>query len=467
MFWETFSPTRLISFDTDLIDFNYMKVGSVSEPYILKVSNNSNEDMNVKFIFEKPINLSNLIQTINIFHSENTVFFTQPEEQIIPKQSSAEFKVYFKPNKKEYYFYENLPCQATIINSFNPFSTINPKNKLLNINKNKLSDFGKNMITQKFGIKKVLFNETKKSSMIKSYTVFGNNESKNFENTSFSPSKMNKNFVNIQPTIEPPISLYISVIGHSFPPGTQIFMPMYEFSPKKEIYFPPTSIHQSLYQTLKIENKNDTPLFYKINPDPQNIFRVHNKYGLISSKSFHLICLEFSPKDTTVYRFPLHIIFNHDSTNTKTIMLNGLCTDPVIEIEGVKDEIYFAPCYVGIKTKRNIILKNLSPIKIKDLIKIDNMVNGILEVDENNFEMELNSIKNVEFGLIPDKNGEISAHILITAERVYDPSNENIGIYNPGNFENKKNKLEFDKRIFRREINALGRGSDGELSIKP
>ena len=468
MFWEVFSPTRLISFETDLIDFNYMQVGSVSEPYILKVNNNSNEDMNVKFIFEKPINLSNLIQTINIFHSENTVFFTQPEEQIIPKQSSAEFKVYFKPNQKEFYFYENLPCQATIINPINTLSTTSQKNKLLNINKNKLSDFGKNLISKKSEIKPSIFNQTKKSSLLKSYTIFGNNnESKTFENMAFSPKELNKTNTNLKKYVEPPITLYLSMVGHSFPPGTQIFMPMYEFSPKKEIFFPPTSINQSLYQTLKIENKNDTPLFYKITPDPQNIFRVHNKYGLIASKSFHLICLEFSPKDTTVYRFPLHIIFNHDSSNTKTIMLNGLCTDPVIELEGVKDEIYFAPCYVGIKTKRNIIIKNLSPIKIKVTIKIDNMVNGLLEVDENVFEMDLNSIKKIEFGLTPNKTEEISAHILITAERIYDPSNENIGIYNPENIENKKKQLTFDKRLFSKEINVLGRGSDGDLSIKP
>ena len=468
MFWEKYSPTRLISFETDLIDFNYMQVGSVSEPYILKVNNNSNEDMNVKFIFDKPINLNNLIQTINIFHSENTVFFTQPEEQIIQKKSSAEFKVYFKPNKKEYYFFENLPCQATIINQANSFTTINQKNRLLNINKSKLSDFGKIMTNKKSNIKNTLFNESKKSNMLKSYTIFNNNESKNFESLAFSPKGgITKKNYNLMPKVEPPISLYISMVGHSFPPGTQIFMPMFEFSPKKEIFFPPTSIHQSLYQTLKIENKNDTPLFYKITPDPQNIFRVHNKYGLIPSKSFHLICLEFSPKDTTVYRFPLHIIFNHDVSNTKTIMLNGLCTDPVIEIEGVKDEIYFAPCYVGIKTKRKIIIKNLSPIRIKVNIKIDHMINGILEVDEDNFEMELNSIKNVEFGLIPNKNDEISAHILITAERIYDPSNENIGIYNPENYENKKEHLLFDRRIFKREINVLGRGSNGDISIKP
>ena len=475
MFWEPNSKTRLISFETDFIDFNYMKVGSVSEPYILKVNNNSNEDMKVKFIFEKPINLNNLIQTINIFHSEDTVFFTQPEEQIIPKNSSADFKVYFKPNQKEFYFYLNLPCQATIINSssnysFNSTLPLTQRNKLIDINKNKLSDFGKIMANKNMKMKATPFNT--KSTLLSSFYA-NKTESKNFEGT-LSPRGLTKsNFHTktesnlIKQCQEPPITLFISLVGHSFPPGTQIFMSMYELTPKKEMYFPPTSINQSLYQTLKIENKNDTPLFYKISPDPKNIFRIHNKYGLIASKSFHLICIEFSPKDTTIYRFPLNIIFNHDSLNKKTIMLNGLCTDPVIEIEGIKNEIYFPPCYVGIKTKKHINIKNLSPIKIKVNIKIDNMVNGILEVDESSFDMDLNSIKKLELSLTPDKTKEISAHIIITAERIYDPSNENIGIYNPENFDGKRNIVSFDKRLFTREINVVGRGSDGDLSIKP
>ena len=90
------------------------------------------------------------------------------------------------------------------------------------------------------------------------------------------------------------------------------------------------------------------------------------------------------------------------------------------------------------------------------------MNNGILEIDENNFDMDLNAIKKVEFSLIPQKNEEINAHIIITAERVYDPSEENIGIYNP-----KNTKNEFDKRIFSREINVLGLGSNGDIRIEP
>ena len=219
---------------------------------------------------------------------------------------------------------------------------------------------------------------------------------------------------------DPPVTLNVSLVGHSFPPGTQIFMPMYELNPKREIFFPPTSINQSLYQTLKIENKNDTPLFYKIIQDPTNVFRVHNKNGLIPSKSFHLICIEFSPKEATVYRFPLRIIFNHDSESSKTLILNGLCTDPVIDIEGVKNEMYFAPTYVGIKTKKIIKIKNLSPITILVKIKIDTMVNGLLEVEENEFEMGTNLIKNVAFYMTPEKNDEVKAHVSITAEKKLD-----------------------------------------------
>jgi hypothetical protein len=306
---------------------------------------------------------------------------------------------------------------------------VNIKNKskqqLSDINKNQLSDFGKEMVTHSID-----FNASKNklkslnSNVNKSIELNANNSLKNY--------------------FDPPVTQCLSIVGHSFPPGTQIFMPMFELNPKKEMFFPPTTINQSLYQTLKIENKNDTPLFYKITPDPLGIFRVHNKYGLIPSKSFHLVCVEFSPKDTTVYRFPLRIIFNHDSQNMKTVMINGLCTDPVIEVEGIQNEMYFPPSYVGIKTKKTVKIKNLSPIKILVKIKIDRMQNGVVEVDEDYFEMGTNLIKKIDFFMTPTKTEEVNAHVTITCERVYDPSSENVGIYNP---ENKYEKEEEKKRV--------------------
>ena len=468
MFWEAFSNTRLISFNTDLIDFNFVHSGTVSEPQILTVNNNSNEDMKVKFIYDKPVNLNNLIKSLNIFNSENTIFFTIPEEKIIPANSSAEFKVYFKPKKSEAYYFSALPCQASFISSKEKTNAtieitkkliktkkIKNRQQLSDINKEQLSEFGKEIVNQSVALNP----NTQRNKLNLLMTT----------NKSMELNKLNKsnNLSNINicsDYFDPPISLNISLVGHSFPPGTQIFMPMYELSPKKEMFFPPTSINQSLYQTIKIENKNDTPLFYNIIQDPINVFRVHNKYGLIPSNSFHLICVEFSPKETTVYRFPLRIIFNHDSQNTKTIILNGLCTDPVIDIEGVKSEMYFAPTYVGIKTKKTVKIKNLSPINILVKINIDKMVNGLIEVEENNFEMDTNLVKNINFSMTPNKTEEISAHVTITAERVYNPQVENIGIFEPNS---QKEKKDFDKRIFTKEFNILGRGSNGNLEIKP
>ena len=152
------------------------------------------------------------------------------------------------------------------------------RSKLININKNKLSEFGKELLSHKNNeSQKIEFPDNnfenksnKKQTLLKSYLTFGEkynqkNKDNFILNTITGPISNNKNV-----NLEPPITLYLSMVGHSFPPGTQIFMPMFEFSPKKEIFFPPTSINQSLYQSLKIQNKNDTPLFYKIRQDPLN-----------------------------------------------------------------------------------------------------------------------------------------------------------------------------------------------------
>ena len=94
------------------------------------------------------------------------------------------------------------------------------------------------------------------------------------------------------------------------------------------------------------------------------------------------------------------------------------------------------------------------------------MTNGIIGLDEDSFEMDTNLIKKIDFYMTPSKSEEVNGHVTLTAERVYDPSNENVGIYNPENMDQNKND-EFDKRLYSKEFTILGRGSDGELKIEP
>lgn len=145
---------------------------------------------------------------------------------------------------------------------------------------------------------------------------------------------------------------------------------MFDFIPKKEIFFPSTSVNQPQYQIFKIRNRSDTPLFYAFSPDPNQVFRVARKFGLIPANQFHLILIEFCPKETTTYRYPLRVTLNHDASNVKNIILNGFCVDPVIEIEGIKEEIYFPPSFIGITTQKKLTIINRSPINVHVTIEI-------------------------------------------------------------------------------------------------
>ncbi len=129
LFRENTNSNRIISVDTEFIDFNYIESGTCSEPYIINVNNNSNENVKVKWLNDKPVILSNLGKSINIYNVDSTIFFIQPEEELIPAKSKKEFKVYFQPNKTEYYFYSDLPCLGKLMTKYN-----NTANRLNDIN---------------------------------------------------------------------------------------------------------------------------------------------------------------------------------------------------------------------------------------------------------------------------------------------------------------------------------------------
>ena len=117
--WETTSDTRIINFSHEHIDFHYVGNGETSSPFALTISNNSNKKINIKWVLERPIIISNLIKTVNLFQNNDSIFIIQPEEIIINPHSTFDFKVYFKPNKQEFYFYNDIPCFATVVDNDN------------------------------------------------------------------------------------------------------------------------------------------------------------------------------------------------------------------------------------------------------------------------------------------------------------------------------------------------------------
>lgn len=62
-----------------------------------------------------------------------------------------------------------------------------------------------------------------------------------------------------QEEVDPPICLSVRLSGHSFAPGSQPFIPMIKLSNTKSA-FQPCSPHESVYQTVQLNNTSDTPV---------------------------------------------------------------------------------------------------------------------------------------------------------------------------------------------------------------
>ena len=514
--WETTSDTRIANFSHEHIDFHYVGNGDTSSPFMLTVSNNCNVKINIKWILERPIIISNLIKTVNLFQNNDSIFIIQPEEIIINPHSSFDFKVYFKPNRHEFYFYNDIPCFATIVedDNFNNFQITKNQDiynqtaigfhtldyekekKEMNLDRENIQNdkmrntafnFKSNGIQKNNQLKPLPF----RGSTNPSQTTYSNMNdkrknsqnkinSKNITKTAinFHSKKLKKlNLFNDNKKIKsqiptdltyfnPPFCTYLSVVGHSFPPGNQLYIPMFDFVPKKEIFFPSTSVNQPQYQIFKIKNRSDTPLFYAFSPDPNQVFRVARKYGLIPANQFHLILIEFCPKETTTYRYPLRVTLNHDVSNVKNIILNGFCVDPVIEVEGIKEEIYFPPSFIGITTQKKLTIINRSPIKVHVNIDIIKNEDCNIELTPSSFDMESNLIMNIIASFTPLKPIEFKTKIIFRVERIYDEQKDLLGIYNPRSLIPEM-KFEKNGREYSKEFYIIGKGNDGDLKVEP
>ena len=64
--------------------------------------------------------------------------------------------------------------------------------------------------------------------------------------------------------LDPPMCMNLRLVGHSFPPGSQPFIPMIKITPQNKVFFPPCGPNESVYQTVQINNTSDTPVYFKI-----------------------------------------------------------------------------------------------------------------------------------------------------------------------------------------------------------
>lgn len=414
MFLENDSAHRDVLIREQFIDFNFCEYGKHSEDQSITLENKLPYKIEVKFV---------LPQTTNSQGEEvNNPFSLSEMSTIIDAKSTVNLDVKFRPFESDYYFFQILQCFVYLHNG----------------NENKMRK--EDIESDQQGIKTL----TKRSAL--------------------RTTKISRFDASISEEIDPPLCLNLRMVGHSFNPGTQPFIPMVKFLPNSNVNFPPCGPGESVYQTIKILNTSDTPVFYKMLPDPSKVFRIYPLIGLIQGKSFALVCFEFSPKSANYWSFTSQCVLNYTYTNVQNIHLSGKCFKPEVSLNN-KGKLFFPPTYTGVSSKQKLKLRNNSripleyecivPSKYKEVVLFD-PVKGILQANES---------KNVICTFTPLAKREYSLSIPMHVTNIYDSSKELIGYFNPGS--GVAIKTQPRKEEGKYIIKILGVGNDGSLSIKP
>ena len=214
------SDLKDIQFSNEFLDFGFTDHNRLSESKQLTVHN--------KFAFPVRVDWA-LLPVIDKTTGKEfkNPFSVRPAQQEIAGNGNFVFEVDFAPYEPDSYFFQMAQCFVHLKNG-NHFKT-----KML-VSQQPIGDQGyqttKSIRSQKTATK-TLLGSIKQSK----YVDFSAEE------------------------IDPPQSLTVRLMGHSFAPGSQPFIPMIKLSQNK-IAMQACSAGESVYETVQLSNTSDTPV---------------------------------------------------------------------------------------------------------------------------------------------------------------------------------------------------------------
>lgn len=272
--------------------------------------------------------------------------------------------------------------------------------------------------------------------------------------------------VEVAEEVEPPMCLCIPTVGHSFPPGSQPFLPMLELSPSNIVKFLPAAIEESTYQIIQLMNNSDTPIYYKMLPDPSKTFRIFPPVGLIEGRSFALICFEFSPRTAQSYSFVTQCFLNHSASFQTKLQLLGYCYMPTISLDG-EGKIYYPPTFMGVASKEKLTIKNDSLVQCEVSCSVPDKYSEEISFLPQTFRLRGNETRDISCTFTPKKPQPYTVTAKFFASGVYDPFRDLVGFFNPSSGKLSKNTTSCQKNPKPKEVLILGAGADGYIEIMP
>ncbi|XP_059199527.1 cilia- and flagella-associated protein 65 [Centropristis striata] len=163
----------------------------------------------------------------------------------------------------------------------------------------------------------------------------------------------------------PPWCVIVRVIGHSFQPGKEHFIPTCSLNPPG-VVFPALSVLS--YRTVLLKNCGDLPLTFCLEHSSndalaESVFVVPS-CGLIQPGNIQILTLRTIPtEDSPKQGFSLHLQLNA-TKHTKELTVVSVVEKPCVSLEG-DSSLYFQHTAVGSQTQRSHHIKNLSRLPLR------------------------------------------------------------------------------------------------------
>ncbi|KAK9537382.1 hypothetical protein VZT92_005007 [Zoarces viviparus] len=163
----------------------------------------------------------------------------------------------------------------------------------------------------------------------------------------------------------PPWCVTIEVIGHSFQPGKEHFIPRCSLQPP-QVVFPALRVLSC--RTVLLQNSGALPLTFCLDhssdPALADVVSVVPSCGLIQPGKHQILTLRSTPTDDGPKKgFGLHLRLNA-AKHTKELTVVSVVERRCVSLEG-GNGLYFQPTAVGSRTRRSHRIRNLSRLPLR------------------------------------------------------------------------------------------------------
>ena len=196
------SDLRDLKMKEEILDFGFGECGRLTEGKPVTVVNQFPFPVQVNWVLRRVVSHKTGLEYENPFR-----FF--PSEAVIPPHETVDFEVKFAPYEPDSYFFQEAQCFIQLLNGMQ-----NKVKKLTMAGTGGPGNF--------------------KGSMRATKTLLGS-----LKNTRFQEA--------LNEELDPPACLKLRAVGHSFPPGSQVFIPMIKISPSNKVTFAPAGVNESVY----------------------------------------------------------------------------------------------------------------------------------------------------------------------------------------------------------------------------